>query len=154
MFSITDLINHALAEDKDISKILPNLAYAIDSNKDKVEVFEELYEKIHGNHLCDKYCVMFVDQMYCESEKGKKWTLDQTNDVARKIGISFTNDDDDYTQHEFWCTMHMMYYDYHGVMSESGMNEPSVYGKLADAYLSDPDAPNGKLVNYFFFNQK
>lgn len=154
MFNITDLVNHALAENKDISKLIPSLAYAIDNNKDKHEVFSELYEVVYGHHLSDKYCSMFVDQMYCEDGKGKKWTLDQTNDIARKIGISFTNDDEDYTQYEFWCVMHMMYYDYHSVMVESGISEPAIYGKLADAYLSDPDAPQGKLVNYFFFNNK
>jgi len=50
--------------------------------------------------------------------------------------------------------MHMEYYDKSEALEESGINDPLLIGKFADSYLDDPDAPDGKLVNYFFFIAK
>lgn len=148
--TITELLNK-VKDHSDYEKLLILTASEIDKDKTKEEIFTMLYTEIYGDHLCDSLCCKMVEHMYKENEKGKKWTLEQTNDVARKIGVTFSGSTDDYTQYEFWCVMHMMYYDYSDVLKESGIIDPSIFGKMADAYLSDIDAPKGKLVNYFFF---
>jgi|GEM_PF-2112827 len=151
--TISELLDKA--KDKiDVSKLFLLAAAEIDKEKTKDEIFATLYKEIYANHLCDSLCCKMVEHMFKDNEKGKKWTIEQTNDIARKIGVTFSSSTDDYTQYEFWCVMHMMYYDYSDVLRESGLVDPSVFGKLADAYLSDIDAPKGKLVNYFFFVHK
>lgn len=151
MFEIKELINIGIEEGKDKNKLLEILSNSIDSESSKIETYEKLYISIYGkNHLCDKFCMKFVENMSNETEKGKKWTIDQTNDIARKLGISFTVDT--YSQYEFWTVVHMMYYDHKNTISEYISDDnPMIYGKLADDYLDDFDAPKDKLVNYFFY---
>lgn len=149
MLSVSELINHALAENVDLAKIIPIITTAIDNGTDKKKVFMLLYDKIHGNHLCSKYCVILVEQMYHNKEKGKKWTLDQTDMIADKLNISFN----DYSRYEFWCVVHLMYYKFNKLFNQVELSCPEIYGKLADKFLSNPKT-QGKLVNYFFVNQK
>ena len=153
MFDIKELIEIGLSDGKDPKKLLSIMAESIDDEDSKIEIFEHLYTDIYGHHLCNKFCMKMVEEMYNNTEKGQKWTVEQTNDLARKIGISFNNSDNDYSQYEFWCTVHMMYYDYSTSLEESGINanDISVFGKMADSYLDDIDSYPGKLVNYFFF---
>lgn len=149
MFEIKELIMAGINDGKDKSKLLNILAESIDEEKSKIKTFEKLYYEVYAHKLCDSYCVKLVEEMHHGSESGKKWTLDQTNDVARKLGITFSTDT--YSQYEFWAVMHMMYYDYHNTLEESGISDPATFGKMADDFLDDEDAPKGKLVNYFFF---
>ena len=149
MFEIKDLIMAGINDGKDKTKLLNILAESIDEENSKIKTFEKLYYEVYETKLCDSYCVKLVEEMHHDGITGKKWTIDQTNDVARKLGISFSSDT--YSQYEFWAVMHMMYYDYHKTLEESGISDASIYGKLADDYLDDEDAPKGKLVNYFFF---
>lgn len=151
MFDIEELIERGINKGIDPYRMSKILAGAIEDNKDKIEIFECLYKEVYGNHLCDRYCMKLVECMNHNGEHGKKWTLDQTNDIARKIGISFNESEDDYTQYEFWTAMHMIYYDYGSVLAESGINDNLLVGKMADAYIDDEDSPKGKLVNKFFF---
>lgn len=131
MFNVKELIDIGIRDGKDSSTLLSLLADSVDNEETKIEAFEHLYSEIYGNTLCDKFCCILVESMYNENEKGRKWTIEQTNDVARKIGVVFN---DDYTQAEFNAAMNMMYYDYSIPLSESGITEPAIYGKMADAY--------------------
>ena len=149
MYEIKELILAGINDGKDKTKLLNILAESIDEENSKIKTFEKLYYEVYENKLCDSFCIKMVEEMHHDNESGKKWSIDQTNEIARKIGISFSSDS--YSQYEFWAVMHMMYYDYHTSIEESGINEPSIYGKLADDYLDDEDSPKGKLVNYFFF---
>ena len=149
MFEIKDLITSGIADGKDKDKLLNILAESVDDEDSKIKTFEKLYHEVYEKKLCDTYCVKMVDGMHNGTESGKKWTLDQTNEIARKLGITFTPNT--YSQYEFWATMHMQYYDYHKTLEESGITDAAVFGKMADDYLDDEDAPDGKLVNYFFF---
>ena len=155
MFKLHDLVAIGKAEGKNVDEMLEFIVSHLDKGEDSFEIYTELYKKIYKHHLCNTFCLRFVDEMYNSKEKGKKWTLDQTNDIARKIGISFSNNDDDYTQYEFYAVIHMMYYDYSEVFDEHGIsNDVILYGKLADAYLDDIDSYKGKLVDYYFFVEK
>ena len=149
---IKKLIEKGLSDGVSEKKLAHLLAECIDAGCTKLETFESIYKEVYGTTLCDSFCIKLVDGMYDRDGRGKRWTLDQTNDIARKLGISFS--DNEYTQYEFWATMHMMYYDYSLSLVESNVTDPIIYGKLADNYLDDMDAPKGKLANYFFFVEK
>lgn len=149
---IKKLIENGIDDGVNEKKLLLLLADCINSECTKLESFERIYKEVYGSTLCDTFCIKLVDGMFDRDGKGKRWTLDQTNDIARKLGISFS--DNEYTQYEFWAAMHMMYYDYSLSLVESNVTDPIIYGKLADNYLDDMDAPKGKLANYFFFVEK
>lgn len=151
MFELKELIETGLRKGKKAEDLLTIISANIDDDANKTEMYEDLYKQIHGYHLCDDFCVKFVEAMHNDSGSGKKWTLDQTNEIARKIGVSF---DDEYTQYEFWCVMHMMYYNYSDVLNESGMIEPAIFGKMADAYFMVNYFPKGHLVDDFFFIER
>lgn len=153
--NIKKLIEAGIKDGKDTEKMLQTVATKIDSENSRVEIFEGLYKDIYGNHLCDDFCVEMVAHMKHGNEGGQKWTLEETNSAARKVDITFSGKEEDYTEREFWAAMHMMYYDYGNVLTESGVQaDASLYAKLADAYLADEDAPEGKLSDYFFFTMK
>lgn len=151
MFELKELIESGLRKGKNAQDLLSIISDNIDNEENKLDMYENLYTQIHGHHLCDDFCSKFVDMMCNETEHGKKWTLDQTNEIARKIGVSF---DDEYTQYEFWCVMHMMYYKYSEVLMESGMVDAALYGKMADAYFMAKFMPKGHLVTDFFFIER
>jgi hypothetical protein len=151
MFKLFDLVEIAKKEGKNSELLLEKIAKGVDKGQDSFEIYEELYTEVYGNHLCNTYCKKFVEMMYNTKEKGEKWTVDQTSDVARKIGISFSHNEDDYTQYEFYTAMHMMYYDYSEVFEEQSITlDPVLFAKMADAYLDDIDSFDGKLLFYFF----
>ena len=151
MFEIKELIETGLRKGSNAETILTIISNNIDKKVDTIDMYENLYHEIHGSHLCDDFCIKFVELMHNGLEKGKKWSIDQTNEIARKVGISF---DDEYTQYEFWCVMHMMYYKYSEVLKESGITDVSVFGKMADAYFVAPFMPKGHLVSDFFFIER
>lgn len=150
--NLKKLIETSIKDEKNSEKILKIIASKIDMEDSRTELFEELYTNIYGTHLCDDFCIDLVNLMHHDSEKGQKWTLEETNEIAKKVDISFSGKEEDYTEREFWAAMHMMYYDYKNVFLESHIEiEPVLFAKLADSYLADEDAPLGKLSNYFFF---
>lgn len=151
MFNIKELIETGIKDGKDTNLLLNILAESVENEENKIEAFEKIYYIIYKDKLCDRFCSKMVDAMFNENEKGRKWTIDETNNVARKIGVVFN---DDYSQAEFNAVMHMMWYDYSIPLTESGITDLSVYGKMADAYLDDADSPKGRLVNHFFFVEK
>lgn len=151
--TIKELITVGINDGKDRNKLLNILTESIDCEDSKIKTFEKIYDEIYGNTLCDNFCIKLVENMSNDTEKGVKWTIDQTNDIARKIGISFGRNDDSYTEHEFWAAMHHEYYLHKESLEESGLSEPTIFGKFADDYL---DSQKGILKATFFFveNQK
>lgn len=156
MFNIKELVEKGINEGVDEKKLLLILADGIQEDKKQNKIFEQLYEKIYGPHLCDRYCKKMVEEMYnAAGEKGCKFTLDQVTDSARRLGITFSGTDEDYTEHELWTAANMMYYDYGQILKDAGVNpDVSVCTNMADSYLDDIDGPYGKLANYFFFIEK
>lgn len=155
MLSIKHLVEAGMKDGKDTQKMLGILAEDIDCGHSKTDTYEKLYEEVYGHHLCEKFCKEMVANMHSANGKGEKWTIAETNEAARKVDITFSSKDDDYTEYEFWTAMHMMYHDYANVFAESKIEaDPVLYAKLADAYLADEDAPKGKLSSYFFFVKK
>jgi hypothetical protein len=145
--NVRELIEE-LPEDADQKKIISILARAADCDIDATTTFMLVYREVMGDTLCKKYCNYLVESMHCGTEHGRKWTVEQTNELARKNSIDFGSD---YTEYEFNAVVHMMYYDYHGDVKDSGVSGESIFAKMADSYLTDEDAPKGKLLNHFFF---
>lgn len=147
VLDINNLIDKA--EGSDMKPIIRILSKAIAKEWDSITTFMLVYKEIFGHTLCKDFCEQLVDYMHDVSGmKGQKWSIEQTNELARKNSIEFGND---YTEYEFNAVVHMMYYDYHEDIKESGVSSDNIYAKMADSYLTDPDAPKGKLVNQFFF---
>lgn len=132
-------------KDKRMSMLL---AEAIRHKRDEISTYKKLYGEVYGTTLRPCLCADMVDNMTNSIERGRKWTVDQTNELAKRTSITF---DSDYTEHEFNAVVHMMYYDYAKDLKESGVSGDAIFAKLADSYLMDKDAPKGKLVNYYFF---
>jgi len=156
MFDIKDLIEKGINEGKDEKKILVIIADEMKKGSGHEEIYEKVYEVIYGPHLCDHYCKKMVENMYnAAGEKGCKFMLDQVIESSRRLGITFSGTDEDYTEHELWAAANMMNYDYGAILKESGVNpDVIVCTNMADSYLDDIDAPNGKLADYFFFISK
>ena len=150
-FELYDLIDYGINENVSPKDMLMILAKANKCGWGEFETYRKLYTHIYGHTLCKRMCAEFTEHMRNESEAGWKWTIEQTNELARKNNISFGND---YTEYEFNTVVHMMYYDYSKDMKESGITNENIYAKMADSYLTDIDAPKGKLVDYFFFVMK
>lgn len=146
-FDVRELIED-LPEDVDQKKVIMLLAKSADCEWDAATTYMLLYKEIMGDTLCKRYCDWLVEMMKHGTEHGRKWTIEQTNELARKNNIDFGSD---YTQFEFNAVVHMMYYDYYADLKDSGVSGESIFAKMADSYLTDEDAPKGKLVNYFFF---
>lgn len=147
-FDITALVNKGIEYGADSSKLVTLLAKAVKNEWDIFTTFMLLYKEIFGRTLCKEFCNVLVDNMHHGTNHGRKWTVEQTNELAKKNDIEFGSD---YTEFEFNAAVHMMWYDYHEDLKESGVNSDNIYAKFADSYLSDEDSPKGKLVNYFFF---
>lgn len=156
MFDIKELIENGINEGVDEKKILMMIADEMKKGSDHNEIYEKIYHVTYGPHLCDRYCKKMVEGMYnAAGEKGCKFTMDQVIESSRRLGISFSGTDEDYTEHELWAAANMMYYDYGNILKESGITpDAMVCTNMADSYLDDIDAPNGKLADYFFFLAK
>jgi hypothetical protein len=152
MFKLYELIEIGKKEGKNVEKMLESVAKNIDCGHTSFEIFSDLYEEVFGHHLCDSFCIKFVEHLSNKTSKGKKWNIEQTNDVARKIGINFSAND--YTAYEFFAAMHFVWYKYSEVLEESNITDPLIFGKLADCYLDNINEPKGKLVNDFFYIEK
>lgn len=153
MFDIKELIETGINDGIDEKKMLMILARELKEDSDFSDVYETLYKEIYGSHLCEKFCKKLVEGMYNSAgEKGCKFSLDQVIDSARRVGITFSGSEEDYTEHELWVAANMMYYDYGSDIKEAGLPpEINLFVSMADSYLDDIDAPKGKLMDYFFF---
>ena len=153
MFDIKELIEKGINDGIDEKKLLMILANELKEGVDHVEIYEAVYKEIYGPHLCDRFCKKMVEGMYnAAGEKGCKFTVDQVTEAARRLGITFSGTDEDYTEHELWAAANMMYFDYGHILKEAGVSpDVTVCTNMADSYLDDVDAPFGKLADYFFF---
>lgn len=148
MFNVEKLIHKGMENDIDPKKMIDSLLKARKFNLSDFEIYKELYKEIYGRTLCKEFCSEMVNCMHHNGEHGRKWTVEQTNELAKRNGIEFNSD---YTEYEFNVVVHSMYYDYKNDLKDSGISSENILAKMADSYLTDEDAPDGKLVNYFFF---
>jgi hypothetical protein len=106
------------------------------------ELEEELYEKVYGCHFCDWLLEKATAHFHNEDgTMGPHWNVEQTTEVAKHEGISFTH----FNMYDWNYVMNMIYSDFYGAMSD----DVSSYVKMARKFLEDKDAPKGKAYHYY-----
>lgn len=70
----------------------------------------------------------------------EEWTMMETTQVANSSGIKF----DKFNEYDWNYVMNMIYSDYVSIL---GSNVSS-YAKMAEKFLMDKDAPDGKALRY------
>lgn len=114
-----------------------------DNNREMYEELEiELYKDVHGPHFVDWMLEKATRNMINEDGTiGAHWTVQQTNDVARNLGINFK----EYNEYDWNYTMNMIYSDYYGAVQD----DATVYAKMAKKFLQDKDSKDGKALCYY-----
>ena len=114
-----------------------------ETNPETYETLElHLYKEIYGCHFSDWLLDKALKDMSNEDgSKGKHWSLEQTNNVAKQLGLEFNH----FNQYDWCYTMNMIYSDYYG----SVPNDNVVYANMAIKFLEDKDAPEGKAFRYY-----
>lgn len=114
-----------------------------ETNYDLYEDLEMyLYKELYGCHFNDWLLEKATKTMINEDGTiGPHWSVEQTNNVARQLGIEFST----FNEYDFNYVMNMIYSDYYG----SVQNDTIVYGKMARKFLEDKDAIQGKALMYY-----
>lgn len=114
-----------------------------ETNKSLYESLEEyLYKEVYGCHFTEWLLKEALSTLENEDgTKGAKWSVEDTNSVARNNGVKF----DTFNEYDFNYVMNMVYSDYYGVVDDS----VGSYLKLAKKFLMDKDAPQGKAFKYY-----
>ncbi len=135
-------------DEKKIEEMLNYICYALKELKEvDKESYENLKEKIYiviyGYRLSDHLCKEWVEHMKNnDGTTGEHWTLEETNQVARQIGLSLGGS---ISECEWWAIMNMIYSDYYGCVP----NDVNIYAKMSRAFIEDIDANEGKIYNYY-----
>ena len=119
-----------------------------ETNHDLYEDLEMyLYKELYGCHfnewLLDKATKMMINE---DGSIGAHWTVEQTNAVARQIGVEFNT----FNEYDWNYTMNMIYSDYYGAVQ----NDTNIYARLARKFLEDKDAKEGKALKYYLKMKK
>ena len=101
----------------------------------------EMYVAINGYHFNEKMLDKYTSEMVNDNgTSAPKWSVADTNNVARSMGVSFTN----FNEYDWNYVMNMLYSDYCDVLGET----VSSYVKMATKFLDDKDGPDGKALRY------
>ena len=136
-----------LLKDASLETLRSFMDKAFDELKIKdYEMYEELeldlYKEMYGCHFNDWLLEKALSKMVNEDgSKGGHWTLEQTQNVARSLGIKY----EDFNAYDWCYVMNMIYSDYYG----SVPNDVDTYGKMAKKFLEDKDAKEGKAYCYW-----
>lgn len=155
MGKFKDIVHKAVADGYDTEETMECLTLLVDEHLENTKA----HDMIHYNKLMAKLHKMFDgehmthDMLVTANEHfenvdgtiGFKWDLKTTTQVAEGMGVHFN----EYTKEDFNYIMNMLYSDFSKVLAKYGINRPSVYVELADAFLDDPDGPSDKAVRYF-----
>ncbi len=96
----------------------------------------ELHCVAYGPHFDECLAKLAVSKMQnVDGTTGEHWSMEQTNQLAEQHGIKHKAD--------WYYALNMIYSDF----SNAVPNETSTFVKMAKAYMCDPDAPNGKVLD-------
>lgn len=133
-------------ETVDRKKVIKILSKGIELKCNEKDVCESLYRECYGNTLIPSMCEELISEMKNIESSGSIWTLEETNNVAKKLDIVFETKP--YTPEEFRTVMIMEYYEHSIPLKKSGVSlEPTGWGRMADYALTN--CPS-KLVDYYF----
>lgn len=144
---VSKIIENILdCENADRKKIIKILSKGIELKCDEKEVCETLYRECYGDTLIPEMCEELISKMNNIERSGSIWTIEDTNNVAKKLDIIF--EAKPYTPEEFRAAMTMEYYEHNIPLKKSGVSlEPTGWGRMADYTLTK--CPS-KLVDYYF----
>lgn len=118
--------------------------------EDLKEAHPDLYKKLENKLYIAAYGYHFNEEMLKEAlstmindddSKSPKWKISDTTQVARNSGISFSK----FNEYDWNYVMNMIYSDYCEVLGDNVMS----YVKMANKFLNDKDAPDGKALRYY-----
>ncbi|MBO7275548.1 MAG: hypothetical protein J6V15_04160 [Clostridia bacterium] len=93
--------------------------------------------------LDQKTAKRWVESMQSEDgRKGSRWNEMQAESIMHQMGIREN-------PIEFYAILNAMYSDYSKVAKEFGVDRPDFYAKLAEAWINDKDAVEGKAAIYY-----
>ena len=96
----------------------------------------KLHSVAYGPHFSDSLAKMAVSKMRnVDGTNGEHWCKEQTDQLAAQYNIEAKAD--------WYYTMNMLYSDFAQVIG----NDANSFAKLAKAYMLNPDAPEGKVLN-------
>lgn len=137
---VKELFVEAMKRDKNFQdEFLETFEEAL--GEDAMEgTFEKLYKCLYGSHFIEPLAYEAVHGMYGMDSKGETYPKETTDDVAKKLGLTFEN----YNEWDWYFTINMIASDYKGVV------DPANYAKIAKAWLEDKDVANGKAFRYWW----
>lgn len=114
-----------------------------ETNEDLYDELEmHLYKEIYGCHFSDWLLEKATKNMVNEDGTiGPHWSVEQTTQVAKQNGISFTN----FNEYDWNYVMNMMYSDYYGAIN----NDLPSYIRVSKKFLEDKDSKEGKALRYY-----
>lgn len=96
----------------------------------------KLYEMAYGKNLSHEMAEKIIEKM---RPFGKKWTIEETQNLQMQYGINDINPID------FNIVMNAGYNDYHNIFEE----DIEKYIKFTLDFIEDEDAKEGKVFTYF-----
>lgn len=90
-------------------------------------------------HMADEWTKAMKNE---DGTTGPHWTFEQAKQLMAGKGYNFD-------PVEFWAALNMMYSDYCKVAKKHNVNTVDFYAGLAEAFLRDKDAGEGKLRKYY-----
>lgn len=108
-----------------------------------------MYEMKEHPHFNEEHARHAVGMMHNEDgSKGPHWTVEETTSIANQLGINLTSEK--HNKWDWYVAMNMIYSDfYKAVVAMTGSANTKYFAELAKAWISDKDAPDGKMWYYY-----
>lgn len=108
-----------------------------------------MYEMMEGPHFNEEHARHAVGMMKNEDgTKGPHWTVEETTSIANQLGINLTSGK--HNKWDWYVAMNMIYSDfYKAVVAMTGSASTKYFAELAKAWVTDKDAPDGKMWHYY-----
>ena len=106
------------------------------------DVKMDLYTAVNGYHFNKELLHEAVEHM--ENDNGTispKWSVEETTQVGKNAGIMFVG----FNEYDWNYVMNMVYSDYCEVLGDNVAS----YIKIAEKFIHDKDAPDGKPLRYY-----
>lgn len=105
------------------------------------DIKNDIYIAVNGYHFNEDMLSDITSKMINDNgTPAPKWTVAETTQVAKTNGVSFTK----FNEFDWNYTMNMIYSDYCEVLGDNVVS----YVKMAEKFLNDKDAPEGKALRY------
>lgn len=105
---------------------------------------QSLYVVLYGYHFNEDMARKAVEHMVNnDGTTGAHWSYEQSLQLAQRAGINFNTVH--FNEWDWYYVINMIYSDYYGVLTD----DTTSYIRVAQAFLDDKDAPDGKAYRYY-----